>query len=72
MHVGAATVERMRRRFVEEGLHSAMSSYRTGKRIYKTKLDGAQESHLLAIACLLSPEGHSRWAPPGVSLPCKT
>ena len=49
--VGSATVERIRRRFVEEGLDSALSPYRVGRRIYKTRLDGRQEAHL--IACLL-------------------
>lgn len=61
LHVGTATVERVRRRFVEEGLDSALSPYRTGKRVYKTKLDGAQEAHLIAIACSSPPEGRSRW-----------
>lgn len=61
LHMGTATVERVRRRFVEEGLESALSPYRTGKRIYKTKLDGTQEAHLIAIACSSPPQGRSRW-----------
>src|SRR5215217_6654883 len=48
---GITTVERVRRRFVEEGLASALSPYRAGKRIYERKLDGAQEAHLIALAC---------------------
>ncbi len=61
LHVGTATAERVRRRFVEEGLESALSPYRTGTRVYKTKLDGAQEAHLIAIACSSPPQGRSRW-----------
>lgn len=61
LHVGTATVERVRRRFVEEGLDPALSPYRTGKRVYKTKLDGTQEAHLIALACSSPPEGRSRW-----------
>src|SRR5215207_6350710 len=54
-------VERMRRRFVEEGLASALSPYRAGKRIYERKLDGAQEAHLIALACSAPPDGQARW-----------
>ena len=58
---GITTVERVRRRFVEEGLASALSPYRGGKRIYERKLDGAQEAHLIALACSAPPEGRARW-----------
>src|SRR5215218_2468646 len=40
LEVGLATVQRLRRRFVEEGLAAALSPYRGGKCIYTTKLDG--------------------------------
>src|SRR3954454_21197897 len=59
---GITTVERVRRRFVEEGLASALSPYRAGKRIYERKLDGAQEAHLIALACSAPPDGQARWA----------
>src|SRR5215207_8480341 len=59
--VGLATVQRLRRRFVEEGLAAALSPYRGGKRVYATKLDGAQEAHLIALACSTPPEGQARW-----------
>jgi transposase len=58
---GITTVERVRRRFVEEGLASALSPYRGGKRIYERKLDGAQEAHLIALACSAPPDGRARW-----------
>src|ERR1051325_9488767 len=58
---GITTVERVRRRFVEEGLASALSPYRGGKRIYERKLDGAQEAHLIALACSAPPDGQARW-----------
>lgn len=59
--VGVATVERLRQRFVEEGLAAALSPYRGGKRVYARKLDGAQEAHLIALACSTPPEGRGRW-----------
>ena len=60
--VGRATVERVRRRFVEDGLESALSPYRTtpGRR-YATKLDGEREAKLIAIACSAPPDGRARW-----------
>jgi transposase len=61
LEVGTATVERVRRRFVEDGLASALSPYRGGKRIYDRKLDGEQEAHLIALACSPPPETHGRW-----------
>lgn len=54
------TVERVRRRFVEEGLQSALLPKPT-KRIYARALDGAQEAHLIALACSKPPDGKRRW-----------
>jgi transposase len=61
LEVGLTTVQRLRRRFVEEGLAAALSPYRGGKRLYVTKLDGEQEAHLIALACSTPPEGQDRW-----------
>lgn len=54
------TVERVRQRFVEEGLQSALLPKPT-KRIFTRALDGAQEAHLIALACSAPPEGKRRW-----------
>ncbi len=51
----------MRQHFVEEGRQAALRTYRTGTRTYERKLDGAQEAHLIAMACLAPPEGQARW-----------
>ena len=59
--VGTATVERLRRRFVEEGLEQALSPYRRGGRAYPRTLDGAGEAHLVALACSTPPDGRARW-----------
>ncbi len=53
---GIATIERLRQRFVEEGLPAALRPYRKGTRIYARKLDGEQEAHLIALACSAPPE----------------
>lgn len=62
LDVGLATVQRLRRRFVEEGFAAALIPYRRGGRIYGTRLDGGQEARLIALACSTPPDGHGRWS----------
>jgi len=57
---GRATVERVRKAFVEEGLEAALER-RKPRRRYKRTLDGDGEAHLIALACGQAPEGRSRW-----------
>lgn len=60
LHVGSATLGRVRQRFVEEGLESALNERpRPGQR---RKLSGKQEAHLIAVACSSPPQGHGRWS----------
>jgi len=54
------TVERVRERFVEEGLDAALLP-RPGKRVYARKLDGRREARLIALACSRPPAGKARW-----------
>lgn len=54
------TVERVRRRFVEEGIVSALMP-KPSKRVYARALDGAQEAKLIALACSKAPDGKKRW-----------
>jgi transposase len=60
LEVGRATVERLRKAFVEEGLEAALER-RQPRRQYRRKLDGDGEAHLVALACQAPPEGRSRW-----------
>jgi len=60
LEVGRATVERVRKPFVEEGLEAALER-RPPRRQYRRKLDGDGEAHLIALACQEPPEGRSRW-----------
>lgn len=53
-----ATVERTRKRFVEEGLGCLSERPRRGA---ERKLTGKQEAHLVAVACSTPPEGRARW-----------
>jgi transposase len=60
LNVSTRTVERVRQRFVEDGLQAALLPKPT-KRVYARVLDGAQEAHLIALACSAPPEGKRRW-----------
>ena len=60
VEVGVATVERVRRRFVEEGLTASLDPRRPDKPRMR-KIDGEVEAHLIALACSPPPEGKARW-----------
>ena len=60
LDIGIATVERVRRRLVEEGFDAALNS-RKPDREYKRCLDGDGEAHLIALACSETPQGYRRW-----------
>jgi len=59
LHVGVATVERTRRRYVEEGLEAALTERaRPGAR---PKLGPKEQAFVVALACTTPPEGRHRW-----------
>ena len=60
LHLSVRTVERVRERFVEQGLAAALLPA-PSKRVYARTFDGASEARLLALACGAPPEGKSRW-----------
>ena len=60
LDVGRATVERVRKEFVEAGLDAALERKKPCRQ-YRRKLDGDAEAHLIALACSKSPQGSSRW-----------
>lgn len=60
LNVDVRTVERIRQRFVEQGLERALVPA-VSKRIYQRKLDGEQEAHLIALACSKPPKGKQHW-----------
>lgn len=60
MHVSTKTVARIRQRFVDEGIESALSR-RPHANPKSRKIDGEQEAHLVALCCSTPPEGRSRW-----------
>jgi hypothetical protein len=60
LEVDPTTVARVRRLYVTEGLKAALHR-KTPDRVYRRKLDGEQEAHLVAVACSEPPTGHKRW-----------
>ena len=60
LDIGHATIERVRQRFVEEGIESALNRREQQKRRQKI-IDGEKEAYLIAIACSETPAGKSNW-----------
>ena len=58
--VSLSTVHRVRQQFVEEGLEACLYRKPSTNRQYR-KLDGAQEAHLVALACSSPPAGRVCW-----------
>ncbi|PPT08878.1 Mobile element protein [Geitlerinema sp. FC II] len=60
LNIGHATIERVRKRFVEEGIESALN--RREQKNHRPKIiDGEKEAYLIAIACSETPTGQSQW-----------
>jgi hypothetical protein len=59
--VSLRKIDRIKRRFVEEGLESALEKRRPDRQ-YAKKADGDFEAHLVALSCSAPPEGHARWS----------
>jgi transposase len=60
LNLSTRTVERVRERFVEQGLAAALLPKPSTRR-YERAFDGAQEARLIALACSAPPEGKARW-----------
>jgi transposase len=61
VEVSRPTIERARRRFVEEGLEAALDPRRPEKpRAHK--IDGEVEARLIAVACSTPPPGRAHWS----------
>lgn len=59
LRIGVSTVERTRRRFVEEGLEASLRERpRPGAR---PKLGPKEQAFVVALACTKPPEGRRRW-----------
>ena len=60
LEVSISTIERVRRKFVEDGFDVALSR-RPGSGYRDPKIDGEKEAHLIALACSSPPDGQAKW-----------
>ena len=61
LQVGESMVERIKKRFVEDGLEYALED-KPAEREYRRKADGDLEARLIALSCGEAPEGFARWS----------
>lgn len=61
LRISMRKVDRVKKRFVEEGLEAALGG-RQGQRSYERKADGEFEAHLVALSCSAPPQGFARWS----------
>jgi transposase len=61
LEVSVATVERVRRRFVEPGLEAALVRQPQARPSRERALDGRAEARLIALACSAPPDGRTAW-----------
>src|SRR5262245_20187768 len=61
LQVNPRTVERLRERFVEQGLEAALGRKKQDRPSRPRTLDGKAEARLIALACSPPPAGRVRW-----------
>jgi transposase len=61
LEVNVTTVERLRERFVEQGLDAALDRKKQERPSRERTLDGNAEARLIALACSEPPQGRVRW-----------
>ena len=61
LQISQRKLDRVKKRFVEEGLEISLGG-RQGKRpYYERKVDGQLEAQLVALSCSEPPAGHCQW-----------
>ena len=61
LKVGMRTIDRVKKKFIEEGLEASLER-RPTSRIYEPKIDGDVESKLVALCCSEPPKGFAKWS----------
>ncbi len=61
LQINTKTVERVKKRFVEEGFEECIDR-KPYPKLEPKKVDGDFEAHLIAISCSKAPEGMARWS----------
>ena len=61
LKVGMRTIDRIKKRFVEDGFDAVLERKSTSRE-YEKKADGDFEARLIALSCSEPPKGFSRWS----------
>ena len=61
LRVNARTIERVKKRFCEEGWEAVLQR-KPSRRTYNRKVDGEVEAHLVQLCCSEPPAGRARWS----------
>jgi len=61
LKVGMRTIDRVKKRFIEEGLEAVLER-RPTSRVYDKKMDGDVEAKLITLCCSKPPKGYAKWS----------
>jgi transposase len=61
LKVGMRTVDRVKKKFIEEGFEACLDR-RPTSRIYERKTDGDVEAKLVTLCCSEPPKGFAKWS----------
>ena len=61
LKVGMRTIDRVKKRIIEEGLEACLERQPT-TRVYQKKVDGDLEAKLITLCCSEPPKGYSKWS----------
>ncbi len=61
LKVGMRTIDRVKKRFVEEGFEAVLER-RPTSRVYERKSDGDVEAKLVTLCCSEPPKGYAKWS----------
>jgi transposase len=61
LKVGLRTIDRVKKKFIEEGLEICLER-RPTQRVYEPKIDGDIEAKLVTLCCSEPPEGFAKWS----------
>ena len=61
LKIGMRTIDRVKKKFVEEGMEATLER-RPTSRIYEKKVDGDVEAKLVTLCCSDPPKGRAKWS----------
>ncbi len=61
LKVGMRTIDRVKKRFLEEGFEAVLER-RANSRVYDVKIDGDVEAKLVKLCCSEPPPGFAKWS----------